>query len=114
MGADPGASVAWYAVVHHIETGQLYDFSVVGRAHVDKRRDAGAGPKGPGPAWRDWYDEMALGKAAREALRFVPMSPEAQTALATDGLVRTDLDGQADDYVVPFEDSDDVTDEPTP
>ena len=109
-GPQRGNSVFWYAIGRERGTGQLIRFVVIDRDHVDKRRDAFEGSTGPGPAWRAWYDEMALGKAVRELCRFLPLSVEMATAIASDGVVRETLDGHADEYPAPFEDEDQVVD----
>lgn len=97
---ERGEPVQWYAVIRDRAADRVVGFAVVDRTHVDKRRDAGAGPKGPGPAWREWYSEMAIGKAVREALRTAPMTTELAAAVASEGLVRTELDGQAEEWAL--------------
>lgn len=97
---ERGKSVAWYAVARDRATRDLLGFSVIDRAHVDKRRAAN---RGSSPAWDGWYDEMALGKAVREVCRFLPLSVEMATAMASDGAVRTEIGGQADEYVAEFD-----------
>jgi len=47
---------------------------------------------------------MALGKAVRELCRFLPMSVEMATAMASDGVVRTEIAGQADEFAVSYDD----------
>ena len=109
-GPQRGKSVFWYAIARERATGQLIRFVVIDRDHVNKRRDAFEGDKGPGPAWHSWYEEMALGKAVRELCRFLPLSVEMATAIASDGVTREVLDGHADEYPAPFEDEDQVVD----
>lgn len=92
---DRGPGEYWYAVARERGTGQLLGFAVIDRQHVDKRRKAN---RGKSPAWDQWYDEMALGKAVREVCRFLPLSVEMATALASDGAVRTEIDAQADEF----------------
>lgn len=92
---DRGPAIAWYAVADHADWRRP-KFAVLDRAAVEKRRKASK--SGNSPAWRDWYSEMALGKAVREVLRTVPLSVDMSTALASDGIVRTDLAGHAEDH----------------
>ena len=98
---ERGKSVAWYAVARDRASRELLNFAVIDRAHVDKRRAAN---RGSSPAWDGWYDEMALGKAVREVCRFLPLSVEMATAMASDGVVRTEIAGHADEHVADFED----------
>ncbi len=98
---DRGKSVAWYAVARDRTTKDLLGFQVIDRAHVDKRR---ALNRGSSPAWDGWYDEMALGKAVREVCRFLPLSVEMATAMASDGVVRTEIAGQADEHIAEWDD----------
>jgi recombination protein RecT len=102
---DRGPSVLWYAVGRERATGALLNFAVVDREHVEKRRRTN---RGKSPAW-DWYDEMAMTKAVRELCRFLPLSVEMAVALASDGIVRNDLSGDAETYATGGE-TDDVVD----
>jgi recombination protein RecT len=93
---DRGRATHWYAIVRDMDTGQLAGFAVLDRTMVEKRRKVSKSPDSP--AWRDWYDEMALGKAAREALRFAPLTVEMGTAFASEETLRTDLGSSPDDF----------------
>ncbi len=98
---DRGKGEYWYAVARDRDTGALLGFAVLDRHQVDKRRKAN---RGKSPAWEQWYDEMALGKAVREVCRLLPLTVEMASALASDGAVRTEIDAQpdeiiADDYI---------------
>jgi recombination protein RecT len=104
---DRGKGTHWYAVARDINTGRLLQFAVLDRYQVDKRRAAN---RGASPAWTDWFDEMALTKAVREVCRFLPLSVEMSTALVSDGVVRTEISGAAEEYAAPFEDEDQVVD----
>lgn len=84
LGADRGRSILWYAVAHFTD-GAPSKFAVVDQAHVDKRRAASKSPNSP--AWTDWYDEMAIGKAVRELCRTLVLSVELATALRVDDTV---------------------------
>lgn len=99
--ADRGDSILWYAVATDRPTGDVLGFSVIDRAHVEKRRKAA---RGSSPAWSGWWDEMALTKAVREVCRFLPLSVELATALASDGAVRTEIAAHADEFVADYED----------
>jgi len=94
---DRGKSTAWYAVATDRATGDVMGFAVLDREQVEKRRKAN---RGKSLAWENWYDEMALTKAVREVCRFLPLSVELATAIASDGTVRTEVAGHADEYVV--------------
>jgi recombination protein RecT len=95
---DRGEAFKWYAVVTDRQTGRVAGFAVVDKAHVELRRQFGRSANSP--AWRNWYSEMALGKAVREALRTVPMTTELAEALASEGVVRTTVEGQADEWAL--------------
>jgi recombination protein RecT len=98
--ANRGPSELWYAVARDRNTGQLLNFAVIDRDQVEKRRRAN---RGKSPAW-DWFDEMAMTKAVRELCRFLPLSVEMATALASDGIVRNELDGDAETYATATDD----------
>lgn len=91
-----GDSYLWWAVATSTETGRPVGFAVLDRSMVEKRRAASKSPNSP--AWRQWYDEMALGKAARECARMLPLSTEMAAAVASDGTVRVELEGTPEDY----------------
>lgn len=99
---ERGAGVYWYAVARHMDSNRLMGFAVLDRHMVDKRRKAN---RGKSPAWDQWYDEMALSKAVREVCRFLPLTVEMATALASDGVVRDQIDGQADEFVATYDDA---------
>lgn len=103
---DRGKGVHWYAVARDRDTGRLMGFAVLDRHQVDKRRKAN---RGKSPAWDQWYDEMALSKAVREVCRLLPLSVEMGAAIASDGVVRNDIDGHADEYTADYSD-DEVVD----
>jgi recombination protein RecT len=99
---DRGPGVYWYAVARERSSGQLLGFAVLDRHQVDKRRKAN---RGKSPAWDQWYDEMATSKAVREVCKYLPLSVEMATALASDGAVRTEIAGQADEFVADYDDT---------
>ena len=92
---DRGPGVYWYATARERQSGQLLGFAVIDREHVEKRRKNN---RGKSPAWDQWFDEMAVTKAIREVCKFLPLSVEMATALASDGAVRTEIDAQADEF----------------
>lgn len=92
---ERGGSIYWYAIVRDKETRALVGFAVLDRAQVERRRSFSRSPNSP--AWRDWFDEMALGKAAREALRFAPLTVELSVALASEETVRSNLEASAEE-----------------
>ena len=92
-----GKSVLWYGVATDRVTGDILGFAVIDREHVDKRRKAS---RGSSPAWDGWYDEMALTKAVRDVCRFMPMSVDLATAIASDGVVRTEVAGHAEEFTI--------------
>jgi len=99
---DRGKGIYWYAVARDRDTGRLLGFAVLDRHQVDKRRKAN---RGKSPAWDQWYDEMALSKAVREVCRLLPLSVEMATAVASDGVVRQEIDAQPDEYVADYDDA---------
>ena len=84
FGSELGDAILWYAVAHFPD-GTPPKFAVVDRPHVEKRRAASKSPDSP--AWKDWYDEMALGKAVRELCRTLVLSVELHRALDADDRV---------------------------
>lgn len=80
-----------YAVVQTIYGGTVWD--VVDHVEIERLRSAG--PSGNSPAWKTWYDKMAMGKALRAAVKFCPKSREQGRAIAldeqSDAGVRQDL-----------------------
>jgi recombination protein RecT len=101
-----GRSELWYAIARDRTNGAYLASAVVDFEYVEKRRKAN---RGKSPAWDQWSDEMALTKAVRAVCRFLPMTVEMSAALASDGVVRTDLQGTPEEHVNPYAD-DDVVD----
>jgi recombination protein RecT len=99
---DGGKAVFWYAIARRMEDMALMNYAVLTRAKVEKRRNASKSKNSP--AWSTWYDEMALTKAVREVCKFLPLSVEMATAIASDGAVRTDIAGHADEHLVDWDD----------
>jgi len=97
----------WYAVARDRATGQLMGFAVVDRFEVEKRRKMNPAVKaGKRSPWDDNYDAMALTKAVRAVCKFLPLSVDMSTAIASDGVVRTELEGQPDEFVATYDDED--------
>jgi recombination protein RecT len=99
---DQGPAEYWYAIARRMEDGTLMSFAVLNRAQVEKRRAASKSKNSP--AWGQWFDEMAITKAIREVCKFLPLSVEMATAIASDGAVRTDIAGHADEYTAEWDD----------
>ena len=99
---DQGPAEHWYAIARRMEDGALMSFAVLNRAQVEKRRAASKSANSP--AWKTWYDDMALTKAIREVCKFLPLSVEMATAIASDGAVRSDIAGHADEHVAEWDD----------
>jgi recombination protein RecT len=100
---DQGPAEYWYAIARRMEDGALMSFAVLNRAQVEKRRNASKSKNSP--AWTTWGDEMALPKAVREVCKFLPLSVEMATAITSDGVVRTDIAGHADEYTTDYDEA---------
>lgn len=98
---ERGPSIYWYAIVRDSDTGRLVNFAVVDREYVEKRRKFGR--SGDSPAWRNWYDEMALGKAVREALRTSALSVELGAAYTSEETVRSNLEASYEEVGETYE-----------
>lgn len=88
MDPNPGPAVRYYAVAKYIGGG--HSFVVLSRAAVEKLRLAGR--SGNSPAWKNWYDEMACGKAVKQLAKWMPLTTEFARAVANDETSRTDTD----------------------
>lgn len=99
---DQGPAEYWYAIARRMEDGALMSFAVLNKAQVEKRRNASKSKNSP--AWGTWFDEMALTKAIREVCKFLPLSVEMATAMASDGTVRNDIGGHAEEYAADYDD----------
>lgn len=69
-----------YAVVETIHGGFVWQ--VLDRDAIERIRKRA--PSKDSPAWRDWYPEMAQGKALRATLKMCPKSRELARAVALD------------------------------
>lgn len=85
-GVKRGESYAWWASVR-FHDNRLDDFAVIDKEHVEKRRLASKSPNSP--AWVNWYDEMAIGKAIRELCRTLELPVELARAVDLDDRVLT-------------------------
>lgn len=104
---DRGEPHHWYAVAKDRASGQLMGFAVVDKFEVEKRRKMNPAVKaGKRSPWDDNYDAMALTKAVRAVCKFLPMSVDMGAALASDGVVRTEIDAQPDEFQSPYDDDD--------
>ena len=102
---DRGKGVYWYAVARDRASGQLMGFAVVDRFEVEKLRKMNPAVKaGKRSPWDDHYDSMALTKAVRAVCKFLPMSVDMGAAIASDGVVRTEIDAQPDEFQSPYDD----------
>jgi len=72
-----------YAVVHYKDGG--YNFVVLTKKQIEKLRMSSpmqkAQPTGP---WKQWYDKMAMAKAIKQLVPYMPLSEEAEEAVLTD------------------------------
>lgn len=85
--AERGPAVAYYGVAHFTEGG--HQIEVMSPADIATRR-ARAGAKDDGP-WATDFDAMARKTVSRAMAPYLPLSVEAQAAIATDEHVRTEL-----------------------
>jgi recombination protein RecT len=77
MGGDPGPLVAVYAIARFRDGGQQVE--VMSRAQVDAIRSRSkAASSGP---WVTDYEEMARKTVVRRLSKYLPLSPELQSAL---------------------------------
>lgn len=82
MGKDRGAAVCVYAVARLKDGG--YAFDVMSFDEIEAvRKKSQAGNKGP---WVDHWPEMAKKTAIRRLVKYLPLSPELQKAVALDEL----------------------------
>lgn len=86
LEGDRGPAFAWYAVAQFKNGGNA--FIVLSRDDVEKRRKRGQ----DGPAWRTDYDAMACKSAIMALAPWLPLAPELERALATDGRTYTTVE----------------------
>lgn len=102
---DRGNPHHWYAVARDRATSQLMGFAVLDRFEVDRLKKMNPAVKaGKRSPWDDNYDAMALTKAVRAVCKFLPMSVDMSTAVASDGVVRTEYDAQPDEFQTVYDD----------
>lgn len=78
--ADPGPIVAAYLVAK-LKTGETKR-EVIFRRDVDKIRAASKAPNSP--AWRDWFDQMAIKAVIKRGYKQLPSTPELDDLIARD------------------------------
>lgn len=76
----PGNVKAAY-VVMKLKNGEIKR-EVVARRDIEKIREASSAPGSP--AWRDWYDQMAIKAVIKRAYKQVPSSVEVDQVIAAD------------------------------
>jgi recombination protein RecT len=82
LDGDPGAAVAYYAVVKLSGGGE--DFEVMSRAQVEAHRAKYSPATGGQSPWQTAFDEMALKTVARRLAKRLPLSVEFQEAAVQD------------------------------
>jgi recombinational DNA repair protein RecT len=103
-----GKVVAYFGLAKPV-TGGMPDVLVVDQSWIDARRKAGGGNSS---AWKEWPEEMALKTVVKALANAAPKSTRSErlaVALASDGVVRTELDGTPDEHATAYAD-DDVVD----
>lgn len=91
-GVDRGESIAWYAVAECAAWARPR-FELLDRPAVERFRAQSKSPNSP--AWTNWYDEMAMGKAVRVLCRTLHLSVDLGRALEADER-RIDIDDVID------------------
>lgn len=77
-----GKLIAAYAVVSPKHGDK--EFRVVTQEFINRIKKASRGSGDPDSPWRNWEDQMWAKTAIRQALKFVPLSPEDRLAKALD------------------------------
>lgn len=54
--------------------------------HLEIQRIRNSGPSSNSPAWKNWYDQMAIGKVLKRTLKYAPKSRELARAITLDDL----------------------------
>lgn len=85
---DRGNPIAYYATWSN---GQSFGFEVMSIEDVKKHRDRFSQAKNSGP-WASNFDEMAKKTVLKKALKYAPLSIEAQAAVAMDETIKTKVD----------------------
>ena len=80
---DRGKFIAVYAVARYKDDG--FNFVVLSKENVERLRLRNPMQKGsPSGAWATDYEAMACAKAIKQLSKYMPLSDEMQTAVATD------------------------------
>lgn len=77
---DPDQIEYAYAIVQTVMGGEVW--MVLDKIEIERLRKSG--PSGNSPAWKNWYDQMAMGKALKRTLKFCPKSRELARAITLD------------------------------
>lgn len=81
---DRGELRAVYAIARFKDDAAPPQFDHMIRAELEKAKASSqTGRKNVGP-WRDWYEEMARKTVVRRLIKYLPMTPELQTAADVD------------------------------
>lgn len=80
LDGNPGAIRFYYGISHFANGG--YTFRPVPLWEIDEHREASKAKNSP--AWSNWERAMSLKTCVRILAPFIPLSPEAATALAVD------------------------------
>lgn len=77
---DP-EKVDWaYAIVQTVYGGEVWN--CIDRMEIERLRNAGTSANSP--AWRNWYEQMAMGKVLKRTLKLGPKSREMARAITLD------------------------------
>lgn len=100
---DPAKIEFAYAIVATIQGGEVW--MCIDRTEIERIRNSG--PSHNSPAWRDWYDQMAMGKVLKRTLKFCPRSAELGRAIAiddrNDANLRPDFEMDVSSVILPAE-----------
>lgn len=77
---DPGPIIAAYVIIK-LKTGETKR-EVLARRDIDKIRAASKAPDSP--AWKTWFDQMAIKAVIKRAYKQVPSSVEVDAVIAAD------------------------------
>jgi recombination protein RecT len=86
--ADPGEIVAAYAVAW-TRGADRPTFRVLYLRDIEKARKAGSGSS---PAWKNWYDEMALKTALKRLCKWLPVEDRLKAAIIHDDALEAGKD----------------------
>lgn len=78
--SDPKNITHAWSLVRTIDGGEIW--TVMDKRAIERLRNSG--PSGNSPAWRDWYDRMAMGKSLKQTLKFCPKTTVLGRAITID------------------------------